>query len=93
VLPSHGLPFRGAHGRIASLEQHHAQRLEELLAACTASPRSAHQVLEVLFKRKLDTGAIFFAMGEAIAHLHCLYYDGRLARRTGADGVARFAPA
>lgn len=93
VLPSHGLPFRGAHGRIASLEAHHAERLEELLAACTAAPRTAHEVLEVLFKRKLDTGAIFFAMGEAIAHLHCLYYDGRLVRRIGADGVARFAPA
>ena len=93
VLPSHGVPFRGAHGRIASLEAHHAERLDELLAACTASPRTAHEVLEVLFKRKLNTGAIFFAMGEAIAHLHCLYYDGRLARRIGADGVARFAPA
>lgn len=93
VLPSHGLPFRGAHGRIASLEAHHAERLDELLAACTAAPRTAHEVLEVLFRRKLDTGAIFFAMGEAIAHLHCLYYDGRLARRIGADGVARFAPA
>ncbi|MGQ0510669.1 MAG: MBL fold metallo-hydrolase, partial [Betaproteobacteria bacterium] len=90
VLPSHGLPFRGAHGRIASLEAHHAARLEELCAACAAVPKSAFEVLEVLFRRRLDTGAIFFAMGEAIAHLHCLYYEGRLQRRIGADGVARF---
>ena len=92
VLPSHGLPFRGAHERIAQLEAHHAERLAELQAACAASPRSAEQVLEVLFRRKLDTGQIFFAMGEAIAHLHYLQYDGRLARSVGADGVARFAP-
>jgi len=46
----------------------------------------------VLFRRKLDGGQIFFAMGEAIAHLHCLQYDGRLARAVGTDGVARFQP-
>ena len=93
VLPSHGLPFRGAHARIAQLEAHHAARLSELAAACAVSPRSAADVLEVLFRRKLDTSQIFVAMGEAIAHLHDLHYDGRLARTLGKDGVARFAPA
>ena len=92
VLPSHGLPFRGAHARIAQLEAHHAERLSELQAACSASPRNAAEVLEILFRRKLDTSQIFFAMGEAIAHLHYLYNEGRLARTVGADGVARFAP-
>jgi glyoxylase-like metal-dependent hydrolase (beta-lactamase superfamily II) len=92
VLPSHGLPFRGAHARIAQLEAHHRERLGELHAACTAAPRAAAEVLELLFRRKLDTSQIFFAMGEAIAHLHYLHYDGRLARNVGADGVARFAP-
>ncbi|HTP61280.1 MAG TPA: MBL fold metallo-hydrolase [Burkholderiales bacterium] len=93
VLPSHGLPFRGAHARIAQLEVHHAERLAELQASCAAAPRSAQEVLEVLFRRKLDTGQIFFAMGEAIAHLHYLHYEGKLARSVGKDGVARFAPA
>ena len=92
VLPSHGLPFRGAHARIEQLETHHGERLAELQAACEAAPRAAAEVLEILFRRKLDTSQIFFAMGEAIAHLHYLHYDGRLARTVGADGVARFAP-
>ncbi len=92
ALPSHGLPFRGAHARVAQLEAHHAERLAELQAACAASPRAAAEVLEVLFHRKLDTSQIFFALGEAIAHLHYLHYDGKLARSVGADGVARFAP-
>jgi len=92
VLPSHGLPFRGAHARIAQLEAHHQERLAELQAACVASPRTAAEVLEVLFRRKLDNLQIFFAMGEAIAHLHYLHYDGHLSRTVGADGVARFAP-
>ena len=92
VLPSHGLPFRGAHARIAQLEAHHRERLAELQSACVAAPRAAAEVLEILFRRKLDTSQIFFAMGEAIAHLHYLYYEGQLARTVGADGVARFAP-
>ncbi len=92
VLPSHGLPFRGAHARVAQLEAHHQERLAELQVACAASPRAAAEVLELLFRRKLDTSQIFFAMGEAIAHLHYLHYDGRLARSVGTDGVARFAP-
>jgi glyoxylase-like metal-dependent hydrolase (beta-lactamase superfamily II) len=92
VLPSHGLPFRGAHERVAQLEAHHAERLKELQAFCIVAPRAAADVLEVLFRRKLDTSQIFFAMGEAIAHLHYLYYEGQLARTVGADGVARFAP-
>lgn len=92
VLPSHGMPFRGAHERVAQLEAHHAERLAELRAACAQAPRAAADVLEVLFKRKLDTGQIFFALGEAIAHLHYLHYDGQLSRTVGGDGVARFAP-
>jgi glyoxylase-like metal-dependent hydrolase (beta-lactamase superfamily II) len=92
VLPSHGMPFRGAHERVAQLEEHHAERLAELRASCAQAPRAAADVLEVLFKRKLDTGQIFFALGEAIAHLHYLHYDGQLSRTVGADGVARFAP-
>jgi glyoxylase-like metal-dependent hydrolase (beta-lactamase superfamily II) len=93
VLPSHGLPFRGARLRVAQLEQHHEARLAELMQACAEAPRSAADVLEVLFRRKLDAHQMFFAMGEAIAHLHYLERAGRLRRAVGADGVARFAPA
>jgi hypothetical protein len=32
-------------------------------------------------------------MGEAIAHLHALYYAGRLTRALGTDGVMRYATA
>jgi hypothetical protein len=31
-----------------------------------------------------------FAMGEAIAHLHALFFDDRLRREMGEDGVYRF---
>jgi glyoxylase-like metal-dependent hydrolase (beta-lactamase superfamily II) len=92
VLPSHGKPFRGAHARVAQLEGHHRDRLAELLAALD-EPRSANDLLPVLFRRPLDAHQTFFAMGEAIAHLHYLYYAGRARRALGADGVMRYARA
>lgn len=91
VLPSHGLPFRGAHARVTALEAHHAERLERLEVACADGARSAEELMPVLFTRKLDMHGLFFAMSETIAHLHYLYYEGRLQRVAGTDGVVRFA--
>jgi glyoxylase-like metal-dependent hydrolase (beta-lactamase superfamily II) len=90
VLPSHGKPFRGAHERVAQLKAHHAARLDELARALGEAPRSAGELLGLLFRRKLDAHQTFFAMGEAIAHLHYLYYAGRASRRLGQDGVMRY---
>jgi hypothetical protein len=56
-------------------------------------PKSANDLIPVLFRRPLDTHHMFFAMGEAIAHLHHLYYAGRARRALGDDGVMRYARA
>jgi hypothetical protein len=94
VLPSHGRPFRGAHTRVAELERHHAGKFEVLAQALRGRPQSAGELLGVLFpKRKLDLHQTFFAMGEAIAHLHYLYYAGRATRALGSDGIMRYATA
>ncbi len=90
VLPSHGEPFFGLHLRVAQLQAHHAERLDELVQACTASPQSAFEVLPVLFKRELDPHQTTFAMGEAIAHLNHLWHRGRVRRLQGAHGEWRF---
>jgi hypothetical protein len=93
VLPSHGKPFRGLHARIAQLHDHHRDRLAEVLAGLRVAPQSAADVLPVLFKRKLDLHQTTFAMGESVAHLHLLWFDGRLKRERGSDGVWRFRAA
>ena len=90
VLPSHGKPFRGAHDRVEQLEKHHQDRLGELLESLK-KPQSAAELLSVLFRRPLDAHQTFFAMGEAIAHLHYLYYAGRATRVRGDDGIMRYA--
>jgi len=93
VLPSHGRPFRGLHERVAQLEAHHEERLRDVMSACAREPQTAASLLPVLFKRALDLHQTTFAMGESIAHLHALWFDGRLRREAGRDGVFRFVPA
>ncbi|HSV20397.1 MAG TPA: MBL fold metallo-hydrolase [Casimicrobiaceae bacterium] len=92
VLPSHGLPFRGAPLRVVDLRAHHALRLDELhgALAAAATPRAAVDVLPVLFRRPLDLQQRFFAMGEAIAHLNHLWHAGRIERQVDAQGRVRF---
>lgn len=89
VLPSHGRPFKGLHRRIQQQLEHHAERLAEVLNAC-AKPMSAFDLLPILFKRKLDMHQLSFAMGESIAHLHALYFDGKLNRTKDSTGVYYF---
>jgi glyoxylase-like metal-dependent hydrolase (beta-lactamase superfamily II) len=90
VLPSHGRPFKGLHERIAQQQTHHAARLQEVLDACLKAPCSANDIVAVMFARELDAHQLTFALGEALAHLHALYYAGKLARSLDADGVYRF---
>ncbi|MEO8250766.1 MAG: MBL fold metallo-hydrolase [Burkholderiales bacterium] len=101
TLPSHGKPFGrceqgspgGLHTRIEQLHAHHRERLDELLVACAESPKSAHDVLPLLFKRPLDLHQTTFAMGESIAHMHLLWLSGKVKRERDADGVWRFGAA
>jgi len=90
VLPSHGRPFYGLHLRIAQQHQHHAERLQETHEACRRPQGlTAAELVPLMFQRCLDVHQLGFAMGEALAHLHALYYQGKLERRL-VDGVYRF---
>jgi glyoxylase-like metal-dependent hydrolase (beta-lactamase superfamily II) len=93
VLPSHGRPFRKLHVRLRQLRDHHEERLSMLLAACRERPLCAAEVVPLMFNRKFDTHQMTFAMGESLAHLHALWYAGRLSRSVGSAGVVRFAAA
>ena len=90
VLPSHGKPFTGLATRIAQLQTHHRERLEEIMQAAQDRALSAAETLPILFKRRLDTHQMTFAMGEALAHLHYLWMQGKVKRFLDQAGVQRF---
>lgn len=89
VLPSHGRPFKGIHERIRQQQAHHEERLAEVLAMCE-TPICVSEVVPKMFKRELDLHQLTFAMGEALAHLHALYFEGKVDRILGEDGIYRF---
>jgi glyoxylase-like metal-dependent hydrolase (beta-lactamase superfamily II) len=93
VLPSHGKPFTGLHRRIDQLVAHHDERFAEVLQACAQAPRSAAELLPVMFKRALDMHQTTFALGEAVAHVHALEAAGQLKPVRRGDGVLRYATA
>jgi glyoxylase-like metal-dependent hydrolase (beta-lactamase superfamily II) len=92
VLPSHGRPFRGLHGRLRDVRAHHLQQLEELRLACT-EPRTAFDLLTVMFGRPLRGFHRILAMGETVAHLNYLVTSGALERHERAGGVHEFVSA
>ena len=92
TLPSHGKPFRGLHERIAQLSNHHHKRLQELRSAMTSEGLSALDAMGILFTRQLDAHQTTFAIGEALAHLHFLWYNAEVERTQNAQLVYKFKP-
>jgi glyoxylase-like metal-dependent hydrolase (beta-lactamase superfamily II) len=89
VLPSHGRPFFGLQARAADLIAHHHVHLGEVLKACE-QPKTAFDLVPVLFKRRLIGSHWMFAMGETIAHTEYLALSGKLTRQTDAAGIVRY---
>ncbi len=89
VLPSHGMPFRGLRCRIEEIECHHQNRLDRTLERC-ARPVTAAELVPTMFRRELDDFEIFLAVGEAMAHLHCLVGRGAVERDETSTGLRRY---
>jgi glyoxylase-like metal-dependent hydrolase (beta-lactamase superfamily II) len=90
VLPSHGLPFRGLHQRLAQLREHHLARLDDV-ASVISGKTNAFLIAQEVFPRVLYANPRQ-AFGEALAHLNMLASIGRLTRDVGGDGAIAFAP-
>ena len=89
MLPSHNLPFVGAHARIDELVEHHKARCDLILAACRVRPQSAFDLVAPLFGRAIDDPhQLSFAFSEALAHANYLIRRGGLGVVETADGVA-----
>ncbi len=90
VLPSHGVPFRGLHTRLAQLRDHHQARLDDV-ASMISGKTSAFAIAQEVFPRVLYANPRQ-AFGESLAHLNMLASLGRLTRDVGADGAISFTP-
>jgi glyoxylase-like metal-dependent hydrolase (beta-lactamase superfamily II) len=90
VLPSHGMPFRALHTRLAQLREHHQARLDDVASVVTGNT-SAFAIAREVFPRVLYDNPRQ-AFGEALAHLNMLASTGRLTRDVSAAGAITFAP-
>jgi glyoxylase-like metal-dependent hydrolase (beta-lactamase superfamily II) len=91
VLPSHGLPFRALHDRLAQMREHHLARLADVASGITGKT-NAFAIAQDVFPRVLYANPRQ-AFGEALAHLNMLASIGRLTREVDAAGAISFAPA
>jgi glyoxylase-like metal-dependent hydrolase (beta-lactamase superfamily II) len=89
VMPAHNTPFHGLHTRLRALIAHHEHHLHALEQAC-AAPRTAAELLPVMFRRELGPEIIGMAFGECLAHLHLLRARGLVERELGGDGLYRY---
>jgi hypothetical protein len=68
----------------------YAARLDELVQALD-KPKTAAELLPVLFKRALDDHQLMFAISETVAHLNYLLDKKRVRRTHKGDGKYYFA--
>ena len=89
VLPGHNLPFVGLHTRADELIAHHEARCMAIVEACMVAPRTAADLVPVIFGRPIDDPhQLVFAFGEALAHINALIRSGRLQGGPAERGLA-----
>jgi glyoxylase-like metal-dependent hydrolase (beta-lactamase superfamily II) len=96
ALPGHRRVMFDVHRRIAELKKHHDNRLGEVLSILKEGPANAYQVAARMTWdfagswEEFPLSQKWFAAGEAIAHLLCLYNRNQL-RITEIDRKLAFA--
>ncbi len=93
VLPGHQLPFYGLHTRIEELIEHHKRRCESIADACRNAPKSAAEIVPVLFHLPLDPHQMSFAFSEVLAHVNFMLRQGDLVWVEPRNGVQQMIAA
>jgi glyoxylase-like metal-dependent hydrolase (beta-lactamase superfamily II) len=89
VLPGHHVPFTGLHVRASELAAHHAERCGLIADACRTVPRTATDLVPVVFPKVTDPHQMSFAFSEVVAHVNCMRNRGELVQFREADGILR----
>ncbi|WP_317855660.1 MBL fold metallo-hydrolase [Chakrabartyella piscis] len=87
LLTAHGTPISNMYARIEELQQHHKERLEEVIYILKNEWKTSYMVArdmtwEIDCKSWEDfpEPQKWFATGEAISHLQYLYFTGKIIR-------------
>lgn len=78
VLPGHDWPFTDGPKRAAELIAHHHHRLDQIMERANEGSMTVADGMTVLFDRVFGTHELFFATGEAAAHMIHLVATKRL---------------
>jgi glyoxylase-like metal-dependent hydrolase (beta-lactamase superfamily II) len=87
VLPGHGRPFGECARRIEAITRSKMRRLDAILAAIRARPRTVTEIADELFANAIVRFQRNFALSETLAHIAYLRWSGVVERRTRPDGV------
>ena len=87
IFPGHDWPFRNGGARAKQLIDHHNHRLDLLFAAAKRAPLTVWSAMDQLFGRTFGDHEMYFASGEARAHLNYLVAVGRLHKRCDDRGI------
>jgi glyoxylase-like metal-dependent hydrolase (beta-lactamase superfamily II) len=94
VLPGHRRLVRDLHKRISELQEHHRDRLNEVLAALRDGAKTAFQIApcitwDIAFNswKEFPPAQKWFAFSETLAHVKFLENKGRVRRHSQSDGI------
>ena len=89
ALPGHGPLINDWRGRLVEIQQHHAERLETMMASINGSGLTPYQVSAYAFNLdRLSPHEVRFAIAETLAHLEYLVQQQHLHRSE--NGVLRY---
>ncbi|MDC3014255.1 MBL fold metallo-hydrolase [Alphaproteobacteria bacterium] len=80
IFPGHDWPFVEGNARARVLIEHHKKRLDLLLSEAKKRPITVSDGIDVLFGRRFQSHELFFAAGEARAHLTDLMHSNKVIK-------------
>ncbi|MCB9504465.1 MAG: MBL fold metallo-hydrolase [Deferribacteres bacterium] len=90
MLPAHGYPTKDLPFRLKQLAHHHDGRLEKIYNSCK-NPQTASEVASTMLGTEVGLQQVFFAIGEAVAHLNYLVEKGELVRSEEKNNIWRYS--
>ncbi|HLF77993.1 MAG TPA: MBL fold metallo-hydrolase [Dehalococcoidia bacterium] len=96
VLPAHEYDFEDLEGRLDSLEEHHEDRLQQMVDSVQAGATTAYEIARAVrwsigHFDNFDPGTQRAAVTETVAHVRYLIGEGRLRTFQQEDGISRVA--